>query len=489
MYDKGVRTLTLAEKDVNFLMKELHMTREELKTAFLKLPNYIEVMGARNGLRTEIEMVNRYFSTTSILSDQLYALVVKQYKAMKNLVSVTQIEKENRLNVSKVNQFIKELSENNKWSDLDSQNIFKHTNYKYVQNRKVKGFVDQFFDWMLGNGAKFQYRLLNKETNELDDFFALEEIQAGNSKKGRILGFDRAMNGNIEAICGFYNGTIKFMPVLQRSCQGLKSPEFDKFDQFKRPVYFSFSRTELMDRRLRTQFNLLVACLSLRPVKVQYGGQKMRVVTTNFEFKLDDFQPKDFQSKTKQGLLRRQFGNINPDTFQNYLSKHITTSDIYKFFYQHTHKEGADIDSDKEGYMQDYVSLKRSNGSKQKDKIVVSSDTYPTCFWVPKEVKQQLDKIGIAAGLPPEFILEYWLKYLGDLKDGISEKEVVKSLNNEIIKTNQTITAMIDHWCQLLNTDNRLEAMKEIDGIIKGRRKPKDDILEDDDYFDDGLGE
>lgn len=482
-----------ANKDVNDLMKELHLKREEIKNAFFKLPNYIEVMGARGGMRKEINTVIKHFSTQSLISDQLYALIVKQFKAKRNLVSVTEIEKDYRLNAAKVNQFIKELMINNKWSDLDAQNIFKHANYKYVQNRKVKGFLDQFFDWMLGNSAKFHYRLLNRETNEDDDFFALEEIQAGNSKKGRILGFDRAIDGKIEAICGFYNGTIKFMPSLQRSCSGLRSPEFDKFDQFKRPVYFSFDRAELMDRQLRTQFNLFVACLSLRPVRIQYGGQKMRVVTTNFEFKLGDFEPKESQSKTKQGLLRRQFGNINSDNFQEYLSQHLSITSIYQFLYEHTHEKGSNAaTTDKEGYMQDYVSFKRSNGSTKKDTIVVSSDTYPSCFWVPKTVKAQLDKIGISAGLPLEFILEFWLKYLGDLKSGIDEKDVVKWLDNEIIQTNQTITAMIDHWCQLLGTNNRLEAMKQIDGIIKGRRKPKEDINEDDiedDDFDDGLGE
>lgn len=484
--------MTLAEKDVSCLMKELHMNRESIRNAFLKLPSYIEVMGAKNGLRTEINTVIRHFSTKSLLSEQLYSLIVKQYKAMKNLVSVTQIEKDNRLNVAKVNQFIKELSVNNKWSDLDSQNIFKHENYKYVQNRKVKGFVDQFLDWLLGNGAKFHYRLLNTETNELDDFFALEEIQAGNSKKGRILGFDQAIDGDVEAICGFYNGKIKFLPALQRSCQGLKSPEFNKFNRFKRPVYFSFKRSELMDRQLRTQFNLFVACLSVKPVKIQYGGQKMRVLTNNFEFKLDDFEPKQSQSKTMQGRLRRQFGNINPDTFQDYLGKHIKLSKVYKFFYEHTHEAGADITKDKEGYLHDYVTLKRERGKDKKNTIVVSSDTYPVCFWVPKDVAHEVDKIGISAGLPPEFILEYWLKYLGDLKAGISEKDVVKSLNNEIIKTNDTVTAMINHWFQLAGTDNWLKAVKKIDGMIKGRIKPidaNDDEDDIDDDIDDGLGE
>lgn len=44
-----------ANKDVNDLMKELHLKREEIKNAFFKLPNYIEVMGARGGMRETVK--------------------------------------------------------------------------------------------------------------------------------------------------------------------------------------------------------------------------------------------------------------------------------------------------------------------------------------------------------------------------------------------------------------------------------------------------
>lgn len=213
-------------KSLNDLLDELNilasnfgkpeLTDKRLSSAIAKLPNYFEVVGldSTNGsLILEAKRLLRKFSLLKPISNDLYQVIIDQYKSTEDLIPLSKIVDSNRLPRKKVQLFVRKFK-SGQLSDYLGINIFLSLKATYIPQRKVNAFVEDFFDWILGNYASFSAIVKNGENNRRERFFAFEEVKQGKSEKGRILGFYETADGTTSAIVGFYNGKIAYMDSL-----------------------------------------------------------------------------------------------------------------------------------------------------------------------------------------------------------------------------------------------------------------------------------
>lgn len=488
-------------KTVGDLLEELNVSEGILEKAIKKIPEWYHIIGAsptHQRFILESKRICKGFTKLYPVSAGLYQVIVDQYNDSKDLVSIPEIQKRFRLPNNKLHQFMKNFKGD--LHDYLGSNIFLNQKYYYLQARKVKSFVDKFFKWILGKYASQSAVLLNEETNELDTFYSLEEVQAGNSKKARILGFYKSSTGKTEAICGFYNQTIKYLPTLHRSTVGLESPGFIKYDSSVRPVYFSFDLKDVMNRDFRNYFNLLVFALKHKPVSILYSGDKFRIITGNFEIDMSKFQPQDYESKTKQGLIRRSYGNLQEKEVQEFLNKNQIKDKFWRCFTSPMNKNNRDAIYNNlykdEMIPQKFLEFLQKNEvekvdyvKESKNKIIIGSKYYPVTFWVPASFRKLIQRLGVSSGLPLQFFLENLVNQMVQIGQYPSKDAMLEDINNFMGSWNDDIYSYLNNWQKRAGGDDTLEIFSNIDKILKGRKHEQSGDLEDDLNFDDGLGE
>lgn len=442
---------------------ERKITDSMLHRAINKLPNWFEIRGVNHKnekLVVEAKKIGRFYSDMFPISSDLYNQILEQYRATRDLISVPEIVKEENLPERKVREFIR-LYKNETLADYLGVNIFLNSRYAYVPARKEKGFIDGFFKWMLGEFATFEGRLLNLDTNLYENFYVFEEIKAGNSKKGRILGFYKESSSKICAICGFYDGRMKYLSALKRSSSQNVSPKFTKYKSKDRPVVLSFNRLEVMDRHLRNYFNVLLVAWRFQPVKIIYGGDKYRVLTKSFGVSIKEIMPNTLETKNQQRLKRRNYGNLTKEEIKSFLNDHVVKdypdqkkviSNFKEFLSNHTPNP-------------DYI-------SEYDDTLEVSSNTYPVIFWVSKKTKESFERLGVSAGLPPQFLLEFWLENWSHLDQELTDDQLLDKLNMMMGYWMGTTEKYLQDWRKIWHTSNDIETLKKVNGVLKGRINP-----------------
>lgn len=446
------------------------ITPIKVRKAISNIPDWLNIVGNgpnRQKYIVEVRKITEHHYAEYLpINQDLYNLVIKQFEESKDLVSLKDVQKSNRL-PNTVYKFVDQFKSNGIHDYLGS-NIFLMNKHKtigsrahqtyYLPSRKIKGFVDDFFKWLLSNSAKTTARLINKETGELDDFYTLEEVQAGNSKKARILGFNKSISGKTEAICGFYNNHIEFLPELQRSTQGLTSPSFNKYDARKyRPVFFAFDLKDVMNRKMRNYFNLFVASLRQKHVSIFFSGEKYRVTVENYNIYMNELRPNSSQSKTMQGRTRRNYGNLSTEDVTAFLQDNVLEDELVNFL--------------KENVVEDTSHITVSK--RDKNKIIVGSNYYPVTWWVPRSTKNILKKIGTDSGLPPQFILDFEIESWLAMTDFDNEDELLEALNNMVGKWNRETSNYISNWQKKYHTKDVQETFEKIDDVLKGRLENK----------------
>ena len=254
--------------------KELGIRSVTLERAIKKIPDHLHSIGIDLHLEPEAKRVSRRYSPYTDISKDLYDYIINQYNSTKDFISTTDIQREYNFPKKLLSNYLShhKLDSKDGVAEYLGSNIFLRSNYNYIQKRKVKAFVRHFFVWLLSNHASTSAELVNTEFGFKDTFYTLEEIKYGNSKKGRILGFAKSGSEKIEAIVGFYNGEIKFLPELQRNPEGMSSPDFKKYDYETMPIQFNFSLEDILDKSNREVLNILVAGHSNGPRKTIWGG-------------------------------------------------------------------------------------------------------------------------------------------------------------------------------------------------------------------------
>lgn len=254
--------------------KELGIRSATLERAIKKIPDHLHSIGVDLHLEPEAKKVSRRYSSYIEISKDLYNYIITQFNSTKDFVSTTEIQKKYNFPKKLLSNYLShhKLDSKDGVAEYLGSNIFLRSNFNYIQKRKVKAFVKHFFIWLLSNHASTSAELFNTEYGFKDTFYTLEEIKYGNSKKGRILGFSKSGSNKIEAIVGFYNGEIKFLPELQRNPEGMTSPDFKKYDYETMPIQFSFSLEDILDKNNREVLNILVAGHSHGPRKAILGG-------------------------------------------------------------------------------------------------------------------------------------------------------------------------------------------------------------------------
>lgn len=480
----------------------INITNQRVKKAISNIDDWLNIIGngpSRRKYAIEAKHFLNHYSMYGTIEPDLYDLVIKQFKESNDLINLKEVQKSNRLpNV--VYTFVDNYKSGGIHDYLGS-NIFlmtKHTaNYAkehqtyYLPSRKVKGFVDEFFKWLLSNYAKPEARMLNKETGEMDDFYTLEEVQAGNSKKARILGFYKSITGKTEAICGFYNNHIQFLPELQRSTSGMVNPDFKKYDaKSDRPVFFAFDLKDVMNRQKRNYFNLFVSSLRQKPVSIFYSGEKYRIIVKNYVIDMTKFRPNSSQSKTMQGKTRRSYGNLSTDDTVEFLRQNVLEDKLGDFIESNCNTERARQLLGKPENMteEEFVDFLKENivkntsyvivSKKDKNKITIGSNYYPVTWWVPKSTQNILNNLGIKSGLPPQFMLDFGIESWLSVSDYDNIDQLLENLNNMMGKWNSEMSNYISNWQKKLHAKDVNETFEKIDGVLKGRLK----INSDDDY-------
>lgn len=494
----NIEKLITELKKIETPESSVKITADKVKKAISNVPAWLNIVGNGPNRQKYVAEVNRitkaHFAKQLPIRSDLYDLIIKQYEESKDLINLKDVQKDNRL-PNTVYKFVDQFKSNGIHDYLGS-NIFlmtkhnsvsskRHQTY-YLPSRKVKGFVDDFFKWLLSNYAKTEARMINKETGELDDFYSLEEVQAGNSMKARILGFYKSFTGKTEAICGFYNNNIEFLSELQRSTPGLVSPDFKKYDSKKdRPVFFAFNLTDLMDRQMRNYFNLFVASLRQKPVSIHFSGDKYRVTVKNYIIDMTEFKPNALQSKTMQGRIRRSYGNLSTEETAKFLRQNMLQDELNDFIEEDcNNKKTQKLLTDRDDMTQeDFAEFLKANvvegtshitiSKNDKNKITVGSNYYPVTWWVPKSTKNILDRIGIESGLPPQFMLDFVIETWLAMTEFSSEDELLENLNNLMGKWNREMNNYISNWQKKYHTKDVSETFEKIDDVLKGRLENK----------------
>lgn len=267
------------EKNIGMLANKLDISLVSLEHAIKKIHNLLEIKGKSKKdikISCEVNKICTKFSELYPISDALENLICDQYQSTSDLVSLPTIIEEYDLPDQQLYKFVRK-EKSNTLIDYLGYNIFLNDKQKYIARRKIKGFLKEFFIFLLSHYASTSGYVLNKNLNIYEEFFAPEEVQVGNSRKGRILGFYKNKDHQQEAIVGFYNGEISFQKQLKKFSINSISLNFKATQSSQRPIIFSFSLDELLSKDHRFYINMLIESRRNHPFKILYGGGVRRL--------------------------------------------------------------------------------------------------------------------------------------------------------------------------------------------------------------------
>lgn len=431
-------------KTIGSLANELGISISRLEHAMNKIPNWLSIKGKSHQdlkVNHEVVMICKKFSKFFPVSDELANIIIDQYQTTADLISLSQIIKSYSLPKQQTYSFVKEEKQNT-LIDYWGSNIFLKDKEKYVSKRKLRGFLQEFFVHLLMHTAKTSGYLFNDKKKIYEEFFALEEIQVGNSRRGRILGFYKNQDHENVAIVGFYNGDMSFQKHVKKFSISEKSQNFKKEDTSKRPIVFSFDLKDLLDKEQRCYINILLESRRNRPFTVVYGGNRANCTTTAFELDLDEFDPKRTDNKADSKLYQRIFGNVSVLDLQKYLKKHMIS-------------------------LESYCKPK----SKTPNKLICGANLYPLTIWTKKSILEALKKFGINGKLSNSVLIETLLSRQTNISEYDTEDAFIKSMDSYIYENYRENNELLLSWEKILGTDNPTETFRKIDGILKGRIK------------------
>lgn len=262
------------------------------------------------------------------IGPELYGFVLEQYRSSKELISISQIAEENHFDKRIVKSILDKWKKYN-WQLVHKNfvtNIFKSTKHYYVPNKKKNVIVQLLLaqmavestvqsGWVKTSDVAFPTRNNSIEVN------LLEQVQNVNSTKGRVIAFGKREDHVIVPIVRWYNGSISFAPVLQRSPRTSTNLNYKKLKRNKRVCSFIIPIKDISDQKNGKRniqiFNAFLRMLEDKPVEISISlksllqplnnsssnAGRIYLKTNQTKFDLDDLELED---ETQNARLERE---------------------------------------------------------------------------------------------------------------------------------------------------------------------------------------
>lgn len=262
------------------------------------------------------------------IGPELYGFVLEQYRSSKELASISQIAEENHFDKRIVNSILYKWNKYN-WQLVHKNfvtNIFKSTKHYYVPNKKKNIIVQLLLaqmaventaqsGWVKTSDVALPTRNNSIEVN------LLEQVQNVNSTKGRVISFGKRDDHVIVPIVRWYNGSISFAPILQRSPRTSTKLNYKKLKRNKRVCSFIIPIKDISDQKNGKRniqiFNAFLRMLEGKPVEISISlksllqplnnsssnAGRIYFKTNQTKFNLDDLELED---ETQNARLERE---------------------------------------------------------------------------------------------------------------------------------------------------------------------------------------
>lgn len=302
----------------------------------------------------EVDSLIKYFSKDKLVSKSIYQFVLEQYKQSKELISLTEIAKENLLNDKEFHQFLDIIDKNERY-DFLVPNIFPKTKNDTVKRTKVDDLVSLFLKKKISENTIVSAFVptfdptTKKTSKELIKINLLEGVRTATWKQGQVCGFYKRKPGEILPIVVLYNGKINVVDAVKydpktRNGYNLKERKQGQ----KQPVVWSFRINDLIDydslRRQRTKernnadhhlfyfINILMKTLNENKIGCtfrchgMYKEPYISVVTDAVTIRLNEFVVDESETKKEKENKVKTFGTPTLEGIETIVK---TVSDMF----------------------------------------------------------------------------------------------------------------------------------------------------------------
>lgn len=341
--ERSIRNL-MAEYGIS--RKMLYSASERLASANAMLENgvQLEEMSAftykLDYMKDEYSFVEK-FSLDTILSENMWNFLVKQWNIYNNSVTVSELATECSLPIQSFKKYVSDEKTPKVYlSSYIHMNVFSPQKriLRYDIQKVVNGYLLSYAKHSTLNSTIANYAFAHdSDTGGVKSLsyvkiHRFEEVIVGSAIKARVIGFIRMNNLVYPIVINLANknlSVLKDVKLYPKNREPLNLRISKSMEDFKSPVTFTFSLNEFSDKgKSRYLINVLLDSANQNQFRVAFrqGGTDLEpvfsIIIDTLTLDMNRYQVSSQDSTKIKDIKKRSFGSISLEALKKLIARH-----------------------------------------------------------------------------------------------------------------------------------------------------------------------